>query len=132
MVLFSVSNKLCDYFMMTNSPKLHFIDIMVIFWYILAQHMVIWPPGVTLFIIISSGLAIIFPRNVIFLCFKCVLWSNCIVRMSKFTIYWNNLDISAHFWSKFWHLTPRGISLYGYTLQICPLCLINVIVLCLK
>ena len=117
---------------MSNSPNLQFVDIMVIFWYILAQHMVIGPPGVTLYIIIFPGLAIIFPRNVICLCFKCVLWSNCIVRMSKFKVYWNNLDISAHFWSKFWYLTPRVISLFGYTLLICPLFLINVIVLCVK
>ena len=41
--------------MMPNSPNLHFIDIMVVFWYILAQHMVIPhtpTPQVTLYILL--------------------------------------------------------------------------------
>ena len=135
MVLFSVSNKLCDYFMMPNSPNLHFIDIM---WYFGTFWLNIWlfptppHPQVTLYILLYPLDWLFFQEMPSVSILNVFLWWSFIVILSKFTIYWNNLDISAHFWSKFWYLTPPGISLYGYTLQICPLCLINVIVLCLK
>ncbi len=97
----STSNVFCGYFVLLKYQNLEVICLIPIFGVIFGQNLDIWPPGVTIYMVIPHCLVIHFEEILPCFVLNVSLCLFCIIKKSNFGINLPNTDIWGHFWSKF-------------------------------